>query len=113
MMVRIVWGNIRPGHWPAFKAAYKKACDMSANTPGMKGRWLSHDRFDENAFYSVTIWETEQHMLDYASSPLVRETLFPMVDEHFTGTYSMDVADVEFMDHFGSFVPPSGEKKAA
>lgn len=106
MIVRIVWGNIKPGQWQAFKSAYAKACDMSANTPGLKARWLSRDQFEDNAVYSITVWESEKELLDYASSTLVRNTLFPMIDDYFTGTYSMDVAEVEFMDHFGPLAQP-------
>ncbi len=102
MIVRIVWGKLKPGCWEDFRLAYKNACEMSANTPGLKARWLSRDCDDENAIYSITLWDSEEALLSYANSKLTREKLFPMIEVYSTGTYSMDVAEVEFSDHFGA-----------
>ena len=112
MIVRIVWGQLKPGCWPEFKAAYKKACELSAGTPGLKARWMSHEIGPDDAIYSITLWESEEALMTYATSTLVKDRLFPMIDDYFNGTYSMDVAAVEFLDHYAR-AEPSHETESA
>ena len=88
--MQIVWGKILPGQWDAFEAAYKKATAGHREVKGLKSRWLLRDRNDQDAGYSVSLWESEADMRAYRESPArsgVAGALQPFFANQYTTTH--------------------------
>lgn len=94
-VMRIVWGKIKPGAWPDYKAAYQEACRIAGTIDGLEGRWLVRDQSDEDAAYSITIWRDMDALNTYADSDLVKSKLFPMLDPYYVGKYVSNISRIE------------------
>jgi heme-degrading monooxygenase HmoA len=58
MYMRIVWGKIIPGKWDEFEAAFKASMAAREDVTGLVNHWLTRDQNDENAGYSITLWNS-------------------------------------------------------
>lgn len=86
MHVRIIRGKLKPGTWDAYERVFQTEL-CAAKIPGLKARWLMRDVGDENAGYSVSVWESEAAMRTYEADTATRERLFAAMKPFFTGEF--------------------------
>ena len=55
MMMRMTWGQLRPGCWQEYEQAYRAAVADTA-APGLRGRWLAQDVHDPDGGFAVSVW---------------------------------------------------------
>ena len=78
MYMRIVWGRILPGKWDEFEAAFKTAMANRGELQGLQNHWLARDQNDENAGYSITLWDNESDMKVFWDSQKRMEVMAPL-----------------------------------
>ena len=78
MYMRIVWGKIIPGKWNEFELAFKTAMTLRGSLKGLQNHWLARDQHDENAGYSITLWDSESDMQSFWDSAKRKEVMAPL-----------------------------------
>ena len=68
-------GQILPGQWDAFEAAFKKALEIRGHVEGLKGQWLLRDENDPDAGYSISQWESADAMQAFWDSKKRHEAM--------------------------------------
>ncbi len=102
MFIRIIWGKVRLGQWPEFERAYKQGLALSGTVKGLKGRWLAEDVDDRDAGFSISLWDSDADMRAYATSPLFKDKVIPLVQPFFVGEYKETVCEVRVVDRLGA-----------
>ena len=85
MMLRIIHGKLKPGTWEAYERAYKDVIAKAGKIPGLKGRWLAHAVDDQDAGYTLSLWENEAAMRIYENSAILQKTIQPRLKPFFSG----------------------------
>lgn len=78
MFMRIVWGKIVPGKWNEFETVFKTAMAARGHLKGLRDHWLARDQSDENAGYSITLWDSEADMKAFWDSQKRKEIMAPL-----------------------------------
>ena len=52
---------------------------------GLKGRWLAHAVDDQDAGYTLSLWENEAAMRIYENSAILQKTIQPRLKPFFSG----------------------------
>lgn len=90
MIMRVSWGKIRPGMWDRFEQLWKESAARMDGTAGLAGHWLLRDTEQENAGYSMSLWESAAAM--NAASEM--RQLTPEMNDCFTGQYVLTTCEV-------------------
>lgn len=98
MYLRIIWGRIKEGQWTGFEEAYKKSIEMTRGAPGLKGRWLARDMDDQDAGYSISLWDDEKSMHDYLQGTIFKDQIVPMVQPFFVNQFTVTHCEVRVSD---------------
>ena len=95
MFMRINWGKIKPGSWEEYEKRYIRVADEQQQASGGPvARWLLRDMDDPDAGYAVSLWNTEQDLRNYSSSPETRKKIEAEFGELFTGEFSTKLCEV-------------------
>ena len=94
MYARLSWGKIQAGKWGAFETAFKDAVAKAGAQPGLKGRMLLRDSNDENAGFTLSLWESEKAMRDYEASDTMKSVVLPAIEPFFIGQYNTTFCEV-------------------
>ena len=94
MFARISWGRIQAGKWNDFEAAFNQAVGKAGAQPGLRGRMLLRDINDENAGFTLSLWESEQAMRDYEDSDTMTTVVLPAIEPFFIGQYNTTFCEV-------------------
>ena len=100
MMLRIIRGKLKPGTWEAYERAYKDVIAKASKIPGLKGRWLAHAVDDQDAGYTLSLWENEAAMRTYENSAILQKTILPRLNPFFSGDYTTTRCEVRFAEEF-------------
>jgi len=100
MMLRIIHGKLKPGTWEAYERAYKDVIAKAGKIPGLKGRWLAHAVDDQDAGYTLSLWENEAAMRTYENSAILQKTILPRLKPFFSGDYTTTRCEVRFAEEF-------------
>ena len=100
MMLRIIHGKLKPGTWEAYERAYKDVIAKAGKIPGLKGRWLAHAVDDQDAGYTLSLWENEAAMRTYENSAILQKTILPRLNPFFSGDYTTTRCEVRFAEEF-------------
>lgn len=95
MYMRIVWGKILPGKWNEFEAAFKLAMSNRVELSGLKQHWLAQDQNDENAGYSITLWENEASMQSFWNSKQRRDVMAPL-ESYYVNQFTVTNCSVKY-----------------
>ena len=100
MMLRIIHGKLKPGTWEVYEQAYKDVIAKAGKIPGLKGRWLAHAVDDQDAGYTLSLWENEAAMRTYENSAILQKTILPRLNPFFSGDYTTTRCEVRFAEEF-------------
>jgi heme-degrading monooxygenase HmoA len=96
MHARITWGRVKPGHWEAYEAAYRRDLVAAAPPEGLRGRLLVRDTDDRDSGGTVSLWETEADLRAYETGEL-RARVLPTLQEHFSGEFHTHCCEVRHL----------------
>ncbi len=103
MWMRITWGKVRPGLWEPFEELYARIADPT--TPGLVGRQLVRDTTDIDAFFAISVWETQEAITAWEASEQYRERFLNLIDPFMLGAYSVSVCDIRYASHWPALPP--------
>ena len=78
MYMRIVWGKIIVGKWSEFEAAFTASMAARGELKGLRNHWLARDQNDQNAGYSITLWDSEADMKSFWDSAKRKQVMAPL-----------------------------------
>ena len=72
-ILRLTWGKVRLGAWDQYESMYKNKVEPTVKTiKGLQVRELLRSTEDPDEGISVTLWETEEDMINYEKSELIQ-----------------------------------------
>ena len=87
MHVMIVWGKLRLGSWDQYESFYKERVEpTTTSTKGLKERELLRSTENPDEGMSVSLWESQEDMLNYERSEL-RQTIAKEVEHLYRGDH--------------------------
>lgn len=101
MFARIVWGKVQPGKWADYEAAYRKAIAARGPVKGLVVQWLARDEKDQDAGYSVSVWDDKTACEAYVGSKQHQNMTAPL-KPFFVNQYTATHCDIR---HFARGVP--------
>lgn len=93
MLMRITWGRVRPGLWPAFEEEFHRLADPESD--GLLGNWLARDNRDGDSIYTVTLWRDADAIRAWETSE-ARDERGHKLSKYLIGEYSVSVCDVSY-----------------
>ena len=93
MYVRIYWGKIHPGSWPALEEKYQGL--MKVPTPGLLGRLVTQDTNDSESIFTVTIWQDLASVQSWEASSDYKNIYLAAVSPHIVGSRSVSLCEVK------------------
>jgi heme-degrading monooxygenase HmoA len=100
MLVRIIYGKLKPGSWDSYEQAYKEVMSSTGKFAGLRGRWLTRDVDNPDAGYSISLWEDEAAMRVYENSDVLKNTILPKLKPFFSGDYTTRRCEMRFLEKF-------------
>lgn len=94
MYMRISWGRVTPGSWPAYEQAFREGIEAGGKPAGLVARVLSRDVDDPNTGYSVSWWESAEAMDAYETGTTVNDEILPRISQYFTGAFVTNRVEV-------------------
>lgn len=85
MILRISWGKVKPGTWPAFEEAYVQATG-GWEIDGLEGRWLCRDQADPDAGFTISLWKSPEDLATYEGGEAFKD-LSKRLEPFFIGEY--------------------------
>ena len=80
-LVMMAWGKLRLGTWDQYECFYRERVEpTSAETKGLLGRRLLRSTEDPDEGVSVSLWNSEQDLMDYERSDLRRDLARDVAD---------------------------------
>ena len=98
MYMRIVWGKIIPGKWDEFEAAFKASMAARGDVAGLLNHWLTRDQNDENAGYSITLWNAESDMQTFWDSQRRKDVMAPL-EPFYVNQFTITHCEVKYTLH--------------
>jgi len=99
MLVRIWWGRIYPGSWPAIEDAYRKLNEIPV--PGMLGRLVTQDVNDRESMYTITLWDSLASVQAWETSSGFKDVFLASVGKFAAGSASISLCEVKAFDLAG------------
>jgi heme-degrading monooxygenase HmoA len=100
MLVRIIYGKLKPGSWDSYEQAYKEVMSSTGKIAGLRGRWLTRDVDNLDAGYSISVWKDEAAMRAYENSDVLKDTILPKLKPFFLGDYTTSRCEMRFLENF-------------
>jgi heme-degrading monooxygenase HmoA len=95
MIMRVTWGKIRPGKWDDYEKLWKEHVRQTADTPGLKARWLLRDGDNPDSGYSLSLWDSAEDFDAYSTK---EHALAGEMAECFVGQYVTTPCEVRGSD---------------
>ena len=87
MHVMVVWGKLRLGTWEQFENFYNERVKTNAGSvPGLRERQLLRSTEDPDEGMSVSMWDTQQDLINYERSQ-VRQELAKEAEHLYRGDF--------------------------
>lgn len=99
MIVRIVWGRLKPGAWAAVEQIFAQY--DSASTPGLTARLVTQDINDPESMYSIAFWNDRASLERWLASDAYRVGFSAALRPFLSGSQSVSMADVRVEDLSG------------
>ena len=98
MYMQIVWGKIATGKWNEFEAAFKAAMAKRGEVKGLSDHWLARDQNDQNAGYSITLWDTAADMQVFWDSQMRKDVMAPL-EPYYVNQFTTTHCEVKYALH--------------
>lgn len=87
MLMKIVWGRVKPGTWGKYEETYNRLLSTTAgDVPGLKHRMLARSVQDPDEGYLISFWDSKEEITAYKESTVFKEAILEL-DECFEGTW--------------------------
>lgn len=93
MHIRIYWGKIEPGAWPALEDKYRALMEVPAK--GLLGRFVSQDERDPDGMFTITLWDSRESIEEWEASPEYRDVFLAAVAPYVIGSQSVSLSEVK------------------
>lgn len=93
MHIRIYWGKIEPGAWPALEEKYRALMDIPAK--GLLGRFVSQDARDPEGMFTITLWDSLESIEAWEGSQEYRDVFLAAVAPYIIGSQSISLSAVK------------------
>ena len=95
MLMRIIWGKVRPGLWSEFEDQFHRSADPRSD--GLLGYWLARNtnEGDSNSFYTVALFRDAGALSAWESLP-ARSERTRTLRKYLIGEYSVSVCEVSY-----------------
>lgn len=84
MYMRITTGQIKPGSWQEFEAAYRQHIEGNP-MQGVRARWLVRSTVDADTFFTISLFETLADMESFERSDAVKREILQHVAPYLVG----------------------------
>ena len=87
MYVMVAWGKLRLGAWEQYENFYKERVEPTIKSvKGLRERQLLRSTEDPDEGMSVSMWETQEDLINYERSEL-RQTLATEAEHLYRGEF--------------------------
>jgi heme-degrading monooxygenase HmoA len=104
-VMRFSHGKLKPGGWKDYEKLYRELSKERTNVPGLLGSILAQDADDEDAGFTVSIWETVEDMKAYERSERAQAVGARFKPLH-SGDYTTTISDMRLWDVRGAGASP-------
>lgn len=109
MIVRIVWGRLVPGAWPAVEQVFRQF--DAAHTPGLRARLVTQDMNDPESMYAIAFWEDVASLQKWLDSDDYQQAFLHALRPFLAGSQSVSMCDVRVED-FAGMLPATSQLPA-
>jgi|KBSSwiStaDraftv2_1062776.scaffolds.fasta_scaffold660475_2 heme-degrading monooxygenase HmoA len=99
MIVRIVWGRLKPNAWPSVEQIFRRY--DAASTPGLSARIVTQDVNDPESMYSIAFWSDRPSLERWLASDVYRLGFSEALRPFLASSQSVSMADVRVEDLAG------------
>ena len=96
-VLRVTRGKVRSGSWEEYEASLRKMIAQVGNVPGLLSRTLARDLSDPDSGYAISLWESQEAIDRYESSPAVAESRAKF-HQFFVGDFDSALCEVRYWD---------------
>ena len=87
MYIMVAWGKLRLGAWEQYESFYKERVEPTIKSvKGLRERQLLRSTEDPDEGMSVSMWETQEDLINYERSEL-RQTLAKEAEHLYRGEF--------------------------
>jgi heme-degrading monooxygenase HmoA len=99
MIVRIVWGRLKPNAWQSVEQIFRQY--DAASTPGLTARIVTQDVNDPESMYSIAFWNDRASLERWLASEVYRVGFSEALRPFLASSQSVSMADVRVEDLAG------------
>lgn len=99
MIVRIVWGRLKPNAWQSVEQIFRQY--DAASTPGLKARIVTQDVNDPESMYTIAFWKDRASLERWLASDVYRVGFSEAMRPFLASSQSVSMADVRVEDLAG------------
>ena len=99
MIVRIVWGRLKPNAWPSVEQIFRRY--DAASTPGLTARIVTQDVNDPESMYTIAFWSDRASLERWLASDVYRVGFSEALRPFLASSQSVSMADVRVEDLAG------------
>jgi heme-degrading monooxygenase HmoA len=101
MIMRITWGRIHPGKWDEYEKTYNATVvAKSKDIKGLRGRWLARDMADQDAGYSVSLWDSAEDLEAYERSEFYKKEILGPLQPFHINAFTTTRCEVKYAQEF-------------
>ena len=99
MIVRIVWGRLKPNAWQSVEQIFRQY--DAASTPGLTARIVTQDVNDPESMYTIAFWNDRASLERWLASDVYRVGFSEALRPFLASSQSVSMADVRVEDLAG------------
>lgn len=92
MIIRIYWGKLVSGAWPAIEERYRELNRLPV--PGLLGRLVSQDLNDSECMFTITYWKDFESVRAWENSEDFRKVFRAAVEPYLAGSQTISICEV-------------------
>lgn len=94
MYMNVIWGRIKPGMFPEYERIFLQPDASPLKSAGFICRWLLRDLDDADSGFTISLWESQQHLSSYQAHPTIQDLRENMFKDLFVGEFSRYACEV-------------------
>jgi heme-degrading monooxygenase HmoA len=99
MIVRIVWGRLKPNAWQSVEQIFRQY--DASSTPGLTARIVTQDVNDPESMYTIAFWSDRASLERWLASDAYRVGFSAALRPFLASSQSVSMADVRVEDLAG------------
>lgn len=96
--LRIYWGRVSRDSWPSLEERYASLAQMPID--GLVSRYVARDVHDPENIFTVTFWESIDHIRKWEESDAYRDLYLASVSPYIVGSRSVSLCEVRIEQEF-------------